>query len=454
MKMNFSNSIQKSAIKEVKTLETKTTSSKNRLEVKLYIYWILLMAWQTFRPTSNRSSVDIIVKLALILFLVFSTFKIRLYYSKKNLLVFSLFALYMLFLFFVKEDDYNISLIITYFFPVLFSFLFFVHAAKYKITKKDCYHFFNLIIFADLILVGYSLIFQFNHFKNALKFTRAYGNELSSFLISNHEYALYLLIGFQSCLFCYQFLTDEKSKGRLKYILLGILFLFNIILTFSRTALLGAAVLIIVFILLSKNNKIKKILVFSLLATLLILFFSETLRTFVIKIVLKDNHDAGRFEMWDYGMTVFRESSLFQKMTGQGYTKITSDLFIYSKHKSFHNAYIQVLLQYGIIGLAFFVGIIISSIFNSFKIMRKNHFLGVMFLSMTISMIAYMLTNTTLIMHSNIDSYMLTAFYIILPMYVKNAVEIGEFEEFSTKNESIEPAWQFKKNAIFVDSKE
>jgi len=39
-------------------------------------------------------------------------------------------------------------------------------------------------------------------------------------------------------------------------------------------------------------------------------------------------------------------------------------------------------------------------------------------------------------------------------MYVKNAVEIGEFEEFSTKNESIEPAWQFKKNAIFVDSKE
>lgn len=402
--------------------------NKSHLHINLYVYWVLLMAWQLFRPTSNRSLVDILVKVCLILFLIVSAARIRLLYPKSNAIIFILFTFYMLLNMFVNEKAFNASIIITYFFPILFSFFFLIRLSYYQITKEEYFKFLNLIIIADLVMVGYSLIFQFGKFKNALTITNAYGYELSSFFLSNHEYALYLLLGFQSCLFCYHFITDTKRNGNTKYIFIALLFLINIVLTFSRTALLGAAVLIIVYILLSKNNRVRNIMIFSIIILFLLLLFSDTMRNFVLKIVLKDNNDAGRLEMWDYGIRAFNDSSILEKIIGQGYSKVLNDLFLFSNHKSFHNAYIQVLLQYGIIGFIFFVGIILTSILNGIKTMRKNRFLGVMFVSMSLSMIAYMFTNTTLIMQSSIDSYILTIFIIIIPKYVNNSIEQNLFE--------------------------
>ena len=402
--------------------------NKSHLHINLYVYWVLLMVWQLFRPTSNRSLVDILVKVCLILFLIVSAARIRLLYPKSNAIIFILFTFYMLLNMFVNEKAFNASIIITYFFPILFSFFFLVRLSNYQITKEEYFKFLNLIIIADLMMVGYSLIFQFDKFKNALELNNAYGNELSSFFVSNHEYALYLLLGFQSCLFCYQFITDVKHNGKTKYIFIALLFLINIVLTFSRTALLGSAVMIIVYVLLSKNNRVRNIMIFLFVVVLVLLLFSETMRNFIFKIVLKDKNDAGRFEMWEYGMRVFNESSIFEMLTGQGYSKVLNDLALYSNHKSYHNAYLQVLLQYGIIGLVFFVGVILTSILNGIKTMRKNRFLGVMFVSMSLSMIAYMLTNTTLIMQSSIDSYMLTIFIIIMPKYANNALEQNLFE--------------------------
>jgi len=289
----------------------------------------------------------------------------------------------------------------------------------------------NLIITTDLTMVIYSIIFQFEKIKRAFTIGSSYSNELTSFFISNHEYALYLLIGFQSCLLCYHFLSGAKSLVKNRYIILSLLFLVNMILTFSRTAILGVCVLLITYILISNNNKVKRLALSLMLTTVILFIISKDFNEFMLKIVLKGNNDAGRFSMWNFGLNIYKDSSLLQKLTGQGSAKITQALFYYSNHKSFHNAYIQVLLQFGLIGFLFFIYVIISSIINGIKLTHKDKFLSAMFISTSISTIAYMFTNTTLIMQSSIDSYILTMFSIILPIYVKNSIYNNEFYDIN-----------------------
>lgn len=409
------------------TLLIPKENTRHSLGNSVYLYWILLMAWQTLRTTSNRSIIDILIKVALIVFLSYSVLKIRLPNSLKNMFLLVIFAFYMVMLLFIKEPSISAESIIIYCFPILFSYLFLVHAYNYRLSINSYVRFLNSVIIAVLVMVGYTFIFDFNNLIKALSATSAYGNELTSFFISNHEYALYLFLGIQSCLFCYQFFIDTNRRKKGRYLLLTGLFLINLILTFSRTALLGVFVLVFVFLLTGKNTKTKKVLFpFSLLIIATLLFIPN-LREFFIKIVLSDNDDAGRIEMWNYGLELFKNSTFFEKLTGQGFTKITDMLFIFSQHKNFHNSYIQVLLQYGIIGVSFLIGLILSSFVNGIRVFRKNRFIGAMFISMTLSTAAYIFTNTTIIMQSNIDSYILTIFVIILPIYVKNAIYSNKF---------------------------
>lgn len=403
-------------------------NQKTHLYKVIYLYWVLLMAWQLFRTTDNRSAIDIAVKLLLILLLtVYTLMEARMRTPIKNIILFLLFAVYMLMLLLIKEPSFSANLIITYCFPVLFAYLFFIHASDYKISKSVYIKFLNLIIITVAVMVGYSLIFSFDNFLNALTLSSAYSNELSSFFLSNHEYALYLLIGSQACIFCYQFYSKEGKKKSSIYVIALLAFISNLILTYSRTALLGLAVMLIVYILVEKNSRIKTYFIIGIVLGALVLVYSPDLQNFVFHIVLKDRNDAGRLVMWEYGLDIFKDSTFFEQIIGRNSENIHSSLRTLFSHGSFHNAYIQVLLQYGVIGLMFFIGVMLSSVLNALSVLRYNRFCGAMFLAMTISAAAYMFSNTTLILQSNIDSYMLTIFVIVLPFHVKNAIISGNF---------------------------
>jgi|LSQX01.3.fsa_nt_gb uncharacterized membrane protein len=111
--------------------------NKSHLHINLYVYWVLLMAWQLFRPTSNRSLIDILVKVGLILFLMAAASRIRLLYPKSNVIIFILFTFFMLLNMFVKDKAVSASIMIAYFFPILFSFFFLVRLSNYQITKEE-----------------------------------------------------------------------------------------------------------------------------------------------------------------------------------------------------------------------------------------------------------------------------------------------------------------------------
>ena len=388
----------------------------------MYLYWALLISWQIFRTSSNRSIVDISVKFLILAILIFSTLKIQISIPVKNLIIFILFAYYMIFSLLVKEPAITVNSIITYCFPTILTYLFYVHGYNYKVSKEVYIKYLNLIIITVLVMAVYSIIFDFDKFINALKISNAYGNELSSFLISNHEYALYLFLGLISCMFCYQFSSDTQFKKRYLYIIAMIVFAINLVLTYSRTALLGFVVMLVTYIFIGNNNTVKKYIIACSIIGVLVLIFSPSLQEYVMKVVLKENTDAGRLEMWNYGMTLFKDSPFFEKLTGYGYTAISQNLANYYQHQSFHNAYIQVLLQYGVIGFIFFTGLIVSTVINGIKTFRDNRFVGAMFLSMSISAIVYMLTNTTVFMLSTSDSFMFTIFFAVIPLYVKNAI--------------------------------
>lgn len=399
-----------------------------RLPVCLYSYWLLLMAWQTMRPVANRSSVDIAAKAVLIIALAISVIMIRLPLKTKNFVFFHVFALFMILHAFIKESNLSAVNAISYGYSILFAYLFFVHIGKFKMSQIQYIGFLNLLIGAVSMMAAYSMAFRSGKFIGAFSVRNAYGNELTSFFTSNHEYALYLLLGCYACLFCYQRTLDVPAKHQKVYLFLLAIYAVNLILTYSRTALLGASIMLAAFVMLSKMVRAKKIIVVTLFFAVVIFLLSQTLQGYVFNIILKNSDDAGRFTMWRYGLGLYSNFSVFDIMTGYGGTATRVLLESLGNHASFHNAYIQILVQYGIIGMLFFIGIILGAVKNALMIMRHDRFVGSMILSLTLATVAIMATNTTIIMQSNVDSFIITVVVFVMPIYMKNSVIAGQFK--------------------------
>lgn len=83
---------------------------------------------------------------------------------------------------------------------------------------------------------------------------------------------------------------------------------------------------------------------------------------------------------------------------------------------------LQVLIYYGVVGLAFMIGFIVCRLISSTKLMKASRFLGALNVALTVTCALLMLTNTAIVFNSPIDSFFLTAFTIVIPKYIENAV--------------------------------
>lgn len=407
-------------------------NSIKKIHMVLFIYWFILVIWQNIRSGDNRSGMDVIIKVSLLLFLVccylFKSHKV----NKNTLLISYIWFFCYLVTFFKDKSGFNLGIIIPYVFPVLFFFLTFALGNRFEITKKELLVFLNCNIATVLYMVIYALIFCTDQFVNALSLQNAYGNELSSFLISNMEYGMYLLFGVIACIICLELNEKLNKFQKIFYYFVIVLFVINLVLTFSRTSIIAFVLLMLLYVFFAKSKKTKKIILFLFVIAIIAIFVSPSLQDFFANIVFKGNANSGRSDLANLGLNVFQNSSLDRKIFGNGFSNISDMIELLSSHKNTHNGYIQVLITTGICGLIIIVGILVTQFIANLKFLRqtkKYSFLLILYAGSVLIAAVYMMISTCTIFYSNIDAYYLTIMAFIVPKYVRNAIKAETFDE-------------------------
>lgn len=389
----------------------------------LFLYWFILVFWQNIGGYQARSFIDVIIKLGLLFYIT----SFYIFHSKnisKN--IFKIFYLLSaLFITFIFETNINMNIVISYFFMILFIIISYGLGNDFEINKKQLLFFLNLIICVVLYSCLYAIVFCTDSFTSALSLNNAYGNELSSFFISSHEYGMYLVYAIISCIIGLEF--SNRKKIIIFYIVSIFIFLINLILTFSRTSMAALVLFLIVYILFSKNKNLKKLILILCCLSIIIFTLSSTIQNFFFKIILKENNLAGRDVLLELAIEYYKSGTIREKLFGYGIYQSREFFGLETNHGSIHNAYLQVLIYYGIIGLGSMLIFLFSNICFCLKEIKKDRFMGAVSLGMLISGMIMMVTNTAIIFNSPIDSYFLTMYTIIIPKYVRNAINKKRF---------------------------
>ena len=406
----------------------KNQNKLKKVHIVLYAYWFILLIWQNVRSVGNRSGLDTIIKAGLILLLVIYFFSNLQYVKLKELacvLVLAVCACFTLF----TGSNRTFSLMLYYLYPVLLYAIVYIGGWNAQINRKQLLTLLHGVVIMVSYIVIYAVLFCRDQFANAFSISTAYGNELSSFLVSSHEYGMYLSMGIMSVILCSE--LEDKTPLWRKICYLGCLGVFaaNLILTFSRTSIIACSVMIVIYMLTfaSKSNRNKLLAVIAVGAVAIICV--PMLQRFFISIVFKDGANSGRNELAALGLRLYEEATPIQKLLGNAdFNEVIERA---SEHSNLHNGYIQMLLTNGIKGVVFLVGVI-GTAFVGNQFMKQGSAverkLCKMFNGFLLAFCVFMLTTTSTLFYSSIDSYFLTLFAVIIPKYVRNSIKAGNFD--------------------------
>lgn len=411
----------------------------NRIYKVLLFYWVILVIWQNLRHTVSRSGIDLVVKAALIVWLLVEFLWVEHTFSKKSFILYSTFFTFMLLVFVFIENTFEFSTILNYVYPLLMVFLICVIGNSFTINIHELLYMCNGTIIVVAYTTIYGLIVHTNQFVEAVTTKMAYGSELKSFFVSSHEYGLYLAGGIICSLIALKIKSRAEVRDKFYYWIALALFIPSMILTYSRTTMLGIVCVFVVLVIFSKNNGVKKALIIGGIIVALLIIFVEPIRTYVFNNILKQNKLGAREEIYNVAFEYFKRGSLNHILFGHGIEASRAFTVEETTHTSVHNAYLQILLYYGVVGLTFLAAFFVIQIIGTIKLLKKNNFCGAMMLAVQIMGIAVMFTNTAYVFFPSTDSYFLTLVSIIVPKYVRNAINDGVFYVESGKD--VEPYW-------------
>lgn len=399
-----------------------------KVHIVLFIYWFALLVWQNVRSVGNRGGADTLIKAGLIMFLVvyfcFNTRRLKLYTLIAS---FALALGAMCTLFF--SSGISFSLLLYYLYPVFLFFIIYAVGWNAEINKKQLISLMHWVIMVVAYIVIYAIVFCRDQFTSAFSISSAYGNELSSFLISSHEYGMYLSYGIMAIFLCFEFSEHIPRWKKVLYIIGIVAFAVNLVLTFSRTSIVSFIAMFAVYAFFCAKRGTKSVLIIIIFSVILAIILVPQLNNFIIAIVFKGGNDAGRNELSQLGFTVFKEATLFQKFFGNA--NVIEKIQDLSDHSNLHNGYMQMLVSNGIKGIIFLFFIICTTFYGNYSIRtcsKKEKNLCRIFNGFLLAAVLTMMTNTSTLFYSSIDSYFLTLFAIIIPKYVRNSIKTGNFE--------------------------
>ena len=403
----------------------KETFTKN-IAFVLALYWIVLVLWQNVSLQTSRGGVDVFLKIILLIYFIYN-FSIR---SKGLFSGFPIVLCITIFFVFSAINEpslLSVNIIISYLYPSILIFLVYGIGNDFEINKKQLISFCLCVIVTMLYAVLYGVIFFPEKITSAILATGAYGHEYSSFFISSHEYGMYLVFAIISSVVCLKYSSNLTLTKKLIYISIIVIFLLNLIITFSRTSILAFVIFISVYLFYERGQVKRGIVIFFITSLIFILSYPTT-HSFIFNVILKGNNLAGRDVLFNNAISYFQSSSYFQFFFGHGITEPQEYFSNKFGHSSVHNGYLQVLLFYGISLFSSLLIFLYLQIKYNYKIIYHNRFIGSVFLAGNLMSIAIMFSNTTMIFNSSIDSYFLTVFSFIVPKYVSNSIMNNNFD--------------------------
>ena len=234
-----------------------------------------------------------------------------------------------------------------------------------------------------------------------------------SFYGNPNAYAGFLILGFSMSTIFFIF---SKNK---KYLFLALIIFISIVLTLSRSGLLGALIilfLISIFYIKSLIKRYKKylIVVFIGLITPIIYFYEYT----KILFVRLNNFDisamfGGRYDIWSAGISVIDNNPIF----GYGHNNMPQTLDYYAATayagRDVHNYFIESIINYGIFGFL----VVVSLWFYVLSFFRVKHPISS---SVSFSIIALLMMSMTTNTIVQVYIFFPLVLFFVLSIYTPN----------------------------------
>jgi len=383
----------------------------------LFFYWVVLLLWQNVFAQQARSGIDVVVKSFLLILLSFF-FLLRSQRIKKSSFLLLVLLIISETITFSLDNYVSSSAIISYTFPPLFIFLTLCIGGLEEISIKEYIQLMHWLIVVVFIMIIYSFIFDSNHFTNLSNLSTAYGNELSSFLISNLEYGMYLTFAIIGCLICLHYEASNKLR-QWGYVIMIILCFFNLLFTYSRTSIVASLCAVIIYSIAANKKTIPLVLLITTICVLIYLL-NPSVNWFINSIVFKNGTASGRDAMALIALDYYSREPIINKLFGLGFGNGSKVIIETTHHGSIHNGFLQLLLCNGIVGVIFLGLFLIYSFIYSIKARKNDLFFGGVTMLMSVLPIVFMMTCTSVLFYSSIDSTFLTVFSIITTRYVNN----------------------------------
>lgn len=407
-------------------IATEYRSYRKSICFVFFLYWFVLVVWQNIGGAELRSAADTIIKLVLLLYLCWSFFSRSRVVSQNSLVIILLFAGTQLITLFTRETI-SFYILVTYCFTILFVFMTYGVGRHFEITQRELIQLFYCIIAVVLYTVLYTVIAEPEQYRNAFTSTTGYGSEFHAFFASNHEFAMYCFFGTAAAVLLVDMDHRLGGFGRVLLLAIATVFLLHIVLSFSRVTMICAAGFLLAYVIFNKHSWNRKWVYLLAFAGVAAYLSSKELQTFLYEVAFKSGDVSSREVLMEEALAYYRGGSLFQQLFGFGITDSRAYLSENAVYGSVHNGYMQVLLYYGVTGLVWMMAILASQLLEGIRFLRKDKLVAAISIAFALVVAADMVASTQLIFTSPIDCFFITAMFIVVPKYMRNAVENGRF---------------------------
>lgn len=306
--------------------------------------------------------------------------------------------------------------------------LFFYLLPRIKLAQDDLITILNIVLVIAVFYSFSNILINLERIININSLNKYIDISLSSFFNNRNMFGFFLYIAIT---INYMKIKLNASK---KYYFYFILLFINLILTFSRNALISTFICIFIFellLLIRYNIKISKFVLYAILIFGVILIgqsmFLEVLRDGLFRF---DSGTSGRFNMWNHALkNVIPKKILF----GYGISQAPK---INPRNLNYHNTFINLIVETGVSSFVIYLIIHIYIFIISFKYCLKDKFNMFLF-SFYVSYLFYFNFENALVFSPGYLGFISTllVIFMIRTSYLTNKGASYEIRNFDVYNE-------------------
>lgn len=385
--------------------------SKNTLPIILFIIVFLnfftLIRLNYNIKTSKAAGTDILVPAFGTSFIILFFFYIKkIKISKAMIIEFALLILVtaiwsIVQIINVKNGNYylfDIFNIFCKFANILFLFILLINI---DLDEKYIYNFMKCLILMGIVACVFNFIIYYQDILATLKIieidTKVYTPK--SFFAQKNQFAYFLFPCIISCIIL--LVRNKKMIFKILYFLCILLFLFNIVLSASRTGLVVTLLFLGLYLLLNDRMKIsQKVIVIAILGVLSILgifaLYKYNPELLMNKLIRADSVKTltGRTKIWNVALDVAKENPetvLFGAGRFKGVEAVQNAKM---KVTQFHNTYIEFFVSGGIMEVIYFISIYIFVFVKMIRSKKLDKKYKIIYVCMYVAYFVYMFSES------------------------------------------------------------